>query len=205
MKLSDSVNCSKKPMLKIIFLSLFILSGCVSADKHLQEISDLNAKNRELEWQSLEKQKEIAALEAEKNLNDKFEKMRRAFTKNEADVYRQGNALTIRLKGLKFPSSESNLVGDDFTLLAKVQKVIKEFNNSSVLIEGHADASGGKRVNTKVAKQRAQTVRDYFISNGIINKDKIKAIGYKDDMPVATNKTSVGKAQNRRVDVVITL
>ncbi|MBC7538717.1 MAG: OmpA family protein [Bacteriovorax sp.] len=209
MKLTNSVF--------ILFL-LITLSACTSA-KNIKELESLNAKNRDLESMSLVRQREIAdeqkiaaslaeksrALQAEIRFNDKFEKIRKTFTKKEANVYRQGNSLIISLKGLKFPSSQSNLKGENFTLLAKVQKAINEFDNSTVLVKGHADASGGNRFNTKVSKMRAQTVRDYFISNGIIGKDKIKAIGFKDDLPVATNKTNVGKAQNRRVDVVISL
>ena len=218
MKPTTPAFYSKIIKCKIIFLLLFTFSACTSA-KNIKELESLNAKNKDLEWQSIEKQKEMAdekklaeslaernrALVAEKRFNDKFEKIRQTFTKKEANVYRQGNSLIISLKGLKFPSSEFNVKGENFTLLAKVQKAISEFDNSTVLVEGHADASGGNRFNTKVSKKRAKTVRDYFISNGVIGKDKIKAIGYKDDMPVATNKTNDGKAQNRRVDVVITL
>jgi OOP family OmpA-OmpF porin len=218
MKPTNTAFFSKILKAKIIFILLFALSACTSA-KSIKELEALNAKNRDLESQSLERQKEIAdeqkladslaeknrALLAEKQFNDKFEKIRQTFTKKEANVYRQGNSLIISLKGLKFPSSEFNLKGENFTLLAKVQKAISEFDNSTVIVEGHADASGGNRFNTKVSKKRAQTVRNYFISNGIIGKDKIKAIGFKDDLPVATNKTNNGKAQNRRVDVVITL
>lgn len=218
MNSTNSAFYSKLTKSKIIFFLLFTLSACTST-KNLQEIESLSAKNRDLESQSLQRQKEIAdekrlaeslaernkALLAEKRFNDKFEKIRQTFTKKEANVYRQGNSLVISLNGLKFPSSNSNLKGENFTLLAKVQRAINEFDNSTVLVEGHADASGGNRFNTKLSTKRAQTVREYFISNGIIGKDKIKAVGFKDDMPVATNKTFNGKAQNRRVDVVITL
>lgn len=211
MKTTKAAFFSKILRGKMIVLSLLALSACTSA-KSIRELEALNARNRDLESRSAEEQRlanslaeRNRALIAEKRFNDKFEKIRQTFTKKEANVYRQGNSLVISLNGLKFPSSEANLKGENFTLLAKVQKAITEFDNSTVLVEGHADASGGNRFNTKVSKKRAQTVRNYFISNGIIGKDKIKAIGYKDDLPVATNKTNNGKAQNRRVDVVITL
>jgi OOP family OmpA-OmpF porin len=205
MKLKNVFNCS--------FSLLILLSlGACSSTKNLREIDSLNARNKNLEYQSMEEKRLAEAMEArnqallnEKIFNDKFEKIRRTFTKSEANVYRQGNSLVISLNGLKFPSSDANLKGQNFTLLAKVQRAINEFDKSSVLVEGHADASGGNKFNTKIANNRAKTVRDYFISNGIIGKDKIKAVGHKDDMPIATNKTNAGKAQNRRVDVVITV
>lgn len=199
-----------KSAFTILFM-LITLSACTSA-RQAREIEALNAKNRDLQYQSMEEQRlaeslaeKNRSLAAEKKFNDKFEKIRQTFSKKEANVYRQGNSLVISLNGLKFPSSDADLKGENFTLLAKVQRAINEFDNSTVVVEGHADASGGNRFNSKVSKKRANTVRDYFISNGIISKEKIRAIGYKDDMPVATNKTNNGKAQNRRVDVVITL
>lgn len=197
--------------LTMMLLLLLASSACTSA-KHMQEMEALNAKNRELEYQAENDHRTADAMSeknrslmAEKKFNDKFEKIRKTFTKSEANVYRQGNSLVISLNGLKFPSSDADLKGENFTLLAKVQRAIGEFDNSSVIIEGHADASGGSRTNAKLAKRRANTVKNYFISNGIIEKNKISAVGFKDDMPVATNKTIIGKAQNRRVDVVITI
>ena len=204
--------------LTMTILLLLTASACTST-RGARELDALNSKNRELEYQAMQDQNQMdsdkkfadsmesryKALMAEKKFNDKFEKIRKTFSKREANVYRQGNSLVISLNGLKFPSSNSDLKGENFTLLAKVQRAIGEFDNSTVIVEGHADASGGSRNNTLIAKKRALTVKNYFISNGIIEKNKISAVGLKDDMPVATNKTIRGKAQNRRVDVTITI
>jgi outer membrane protein OmpA-like peptidoglycan-associated protein len=142
---------------------------------------------------------------AEKTINDKIENARNEFTNSEAEIYKQGNSLTIRLRGLKFPSSKASLNGSDFNLLGKVQKVIKEFDSSAVVVEGHTDSVGSRTINTKISQDRAQAVRDYFISNGIIPEDKIQAIGYGEKIPLSSNKTATGRADNRRVDIVIKL
>ena len=183
-----------------------------------QSISEsLAVENRGLEEKVAESQKDLTAekvaaesllnekksLESEKALNDNFEKARSEFTKNEAEVYKQGNSLTIRLRGLKFPSSKADLKESNFPLLGKVQKVIEKFGRSAVVVEGHTDSVGGKTINDKISQDRALAVREYFISNGIIPDDKIQAIGYGEKKPLATNKTAAGRAQNRRVDVVI--
>ncbi len=204
--------------LTMTILLLLTASAC-STTKSTREMDALSSKNRELEYQAMQDQNQMdsdkkladsmearnKALMAEKKFNDKFEKIRKTFSKSEANVYRQGNSLVISLNGLRFPSSNADLKGENFTLLAKVQRAIGEFDNSTVTVEGHADASGGSKNNTLIAKKRALTVKNYFISNGIIEKNKISAVGFKDDLPVATNKTMSGKAQNRRVDVTITI
>jgi outer membrane protein OmpA-like peptidoglycan-associated protein len=186
----------------------------------VQSISQsLAVENRGLENKVIEKQKELTAeeansaslwnekqnLESEKNKNDMLEKARSEFTKNEAEVYQKGNTLTVRLRGLSFPSAKSDLSRSNFPLLAKVQKVIKDFGSTDVIVEGHTDSIGGKIANNKISQDRAQTVRDYFISNGMLSEDKIKAIGYGENGPLASNKTAAGRAQNRRVDVIIKL
>lgn len=177
----------------------------------------LAAEKKDLESEIIEKQKDLTSeqaiaeslesknkdLQSEKDFNDKFEKAQSEFSKNEAEVYKQGNSLTIRLHGLKFPSSKADLKSSNFNLLAKVQKVIKEFDSSTVVVEGHTDSVGSTAINGQISQNRAQAVRDYFISNGIMPEDKIQAVGLGEKKPLATNKTASGRAQNRRVDVVI--
>jgi outer membrane protein OmpA-like peptidoglycan-associated protein len=144
-------------------------------------------------------------LGSEQAFNQLFEEARAKFTKNEAEVYKQGNTLTIRLRGLKFPASQSTLSASNIPLLAKVQKVIKDFGKSSVTVEGHTDSLGGKTLNERLSSDRANTVKEYFISHNEkgfpIN---IESKGFDYQKPLASNKTSTGRAQNRRVDVLIT-
>ncbi|MBC7537974.1 MAG: OmpA family protein [Bacteriovorax sp.] len=143
--------------------------------------------------------------ESEKVFNEKFERARRKFTKNEAEVKKLGSTITIRLKGLVFPSSQSALKDSNFPLLGKVRRVIKEFSNSTVVVEGHTDSIGTKTINDKLSRERALTVRGYLLSVDILPANRIKAIGSGEENPLATNNTSSGRAQNRRVDIVIKL
>lgn len=143
-------------------------------------------------------------LENEKYFNQRFDEAQKEFTEDEAVVYRQGNTLTIRLKGLEFPNSKALLQSKNFALLSKVQKVIKSFEGSIVIIEGHTDSKGGKALNQKISSDRANVVRDYLITNSEGSNLNIKSVGLDYQKPLATNKTLVGRAKNRRVDVVIT-
>lgn len=142
-------------------------------------------------------------LESEKEFNQRFEEARAEFSKSEAEVYKQGNTLMIRLRGLEFPVSQAVLKGSNFPLLAKVQKVIASFGASSVIIEGHTDSNGDKLSNEKLSAARAQAVSQYFVANSVGSPMNIQAIGYGYQKPLATNKTVAGRAQNRRVDVLI--
>ena len=144
-----------------------------------------------------------ANLASDKAFNARFEEARAEFTRSEAEVYKQGNTLTIRLRGLEFPVAQAILRDGNFPLLAKVQKVINGFGKSSVIVEGHTDSVGGKVRNEKLSTDRAQAVRDYFLANTGGHPLNVQAIGYGFQKPLASNKTANGRAQNRRVDVLI--
>jgi outer membrane protein OmpA-like peptidoglycan-associated protein len=88
-------------------------------------------------------------------------------------------------------------------LLGKVEKVLDTFGPSQVLVEGHTDSVGGKAINKVVSEKRAAAVKEY-LSSKVGDPSKIQAVGYDYQKPLATNKTTEGRAQNRRVDIVIT-
>lgn len=146
---------------------------------------------------------EKARLEGEKQFDEKFAKAQAEFTNDEAEVYRQGNTLMIRLKGLSFPESKAKLTENKKALLAKVQKVIGEFGKSKVTVEGHTDSIGKMDLNERLSKERAEIVKDYLTANAPNAITEIKTIGQGYQKPIATNKTKAGRAQNRRVDIII--
>lgn len=148
-------------------------------------------------------QKQIQSLTAEQRFNQEFDKARGEFTDSEALVYQQGNVLVIRLKGLEFPISQSVLASANFPLLAKVQQVIKDSGQSSIMIEGYTDSNGNKEKNQTLSSERAEAVKQYLVSNDEAKSLKIAAQGYGDQRPLASNKTAEGRATNRRVDVII--
>jgi outer membrane protein OmpA-like peptidoglycan-associated protein len=106
---------------------------------------------------------------------------------------------------MEFPSAKANITEKNKPLLGKVQKVMEEFGSSSVVVEGHTDSVGGKKINDRLSQNRAEAVKNYLQSNsGAMTEDsKIEAVGYGYQKPLATNKTANGRAQNRRVDIII--
>jgi len=132
-----------------------------------------------------------------------FDKARSEFSSNEAEVYKKGDTLVIRLKELTFPSSKSFITDSNYKLLSKVSNVIKSFDNCSVIVEGHTDSIGDENINNKLSLDRANSVREYLVRNGSIDASLIKTTGYGFQKPLTTNKTAAGRSINRRVDILI--
>ena len=143
-------------------------------------------------------------LESQKLFNEKYERAVAEFESNEAEVYKQGEALLIRLKGIQFPNSTSIIKSGSYPLLSKVQKVLVDFGSESeITIQGHTDSLGKKTKNLNLSVSRAKAVKDYLEANSGGIDFKIETMGLSDEKPIATNKTPEGRAQNRRVDIII--
>jgi len=126
------------------------------------------------------------------------------FNDSEADVYRQGENLVIRLKQVNFASGRSELPSQSMTVLGKVKNVLQELSPSAVMIEGHTDAVGNATTNQKLSEQRAASVAKFFASDASLAGKKFETAGFGYSKPLTSNKTAEGRAQNRRVDIVIT-
>lgn len=148
-------------------------------------------------------QENRSTLESEKEFNMLYEDARNQFDSSEAEVYKKGDVLVLRLRSLKFSSARSSLEKNSYPLLSKVNNVIKSFGDSKIIIEGHTDSVGGIQLNQKLSLDRANAVRDYFLANFNYQPDAIEAIGFGYEKPLATNKTAQGRAQNRRVDIFV--
>ena len=125
------------------------------------------------------------------------------FSSQEAEVFQKDNQLLIRLKSIGFATGSAKVPEKSDDLLAKVQTVMEGLKPESIVIQGHTDSIGAKATNEKLSEQRAEEVASYFEKNGI-NSDKIKTQGLGDSKPLATNKTKEGRAENRRIDILVT-
>ncbi len=132
-----------------------------------------------------------------------LEQARKQFSANEAEAYQQGENLVVRLKQINFATGRSDLPAEALPLLAKVSEVAKSMKASQITVEGHTDSVGGPTENQQISEKRANAVATYFKTNGLDSVD-IKSEGYGFKKPISTNKSATGRAQNRRVDVIIT-
>ena len=125
------------------------------------------------------------------------------FDESEAEVYRQGDKLVIRLKEMKFSTGHSELPSTSVPLLGKVKDALKQLGPSKVVVEGHTDGVGTAKVNQKLSQERADAVAKYFQSDENMSSNKFETEGFGYTKPLASNKTKEGRAQNRRVDIVV--
>ena len=106
---------------------------------------------------------------------------------------------TGAIKGIKFATGSAKIHASSNKVLDEAVKVLMEFTDLRLRIEGHTDSTGKYEKNKTLSQARAESVRDYLISKGVA-ADRLEAVGYGPDRPVADNRTSKGRAENRRTE-----
>jgi len=101
-----------------------------------------------------------------------------------------------------FDKNRFDIKEDSHTLLDKIITVSKECPDSKIVIEGYTDSYGSQRGNIKISQKRANAVKNYLIKGGI-SKERLKAIGYGEIKPIASNRTAKGREKNRRIEIHI--
>ncbi|MDX8413662.1 MAG: OmpA family protein [Mariprofundales bacterium] len=144
-----------------------------------------------------------AKLERETHDSRQQAKLRKLFKgKKVAILVNLDGSILLRLSGLRFPSGRSALAADQLPLLGAVAKALLLYRDRSVHIEGHTDDVGEVKANRNLSTKRAEVVRDFLITSGI-DAGRLKALGYGEVRPIASNEFKQGRAMNRRIDVVI--
>lgn len=142
-------------------------------------------------------------VDAQERLRANVATIETSFTAEEARVFRQGDDVVVSLLGIKFPSGRSTIDAANAPLMRKVQQALAMFPDASVSVEGHTDSNGTDSANLILSQDRADAVKQYLVATFGLNAEKISSIGYGEARPVATNETAVGRARNRRIDLLI--
>ena len=117
-------------------------------------------------------------------------------------IQEESRGTVITLSGsVWFKSGQSILMPGAQTKLDEVADAIKA-SHRKVTIEGHTDSRGKESANQQLAEARAQSVLTYLVSRGVPAED-VKAVGVGASRPVADNKTPEGRANNRRVEIIL--
>ena len=101
-----------------------------------------------------------------------------------------------------FLTGKATILADSFPLLQQVVDVMVRNGVKRVRVEGHTDNRGDKAFNQKLSEDRAKSVADYLVGQGI-DQSRIESAGYGDTKPVAPNLTARGRELNRRVEFLI--
>ncbi len=109
---------------------------------------------------------------------------------------------TVILKNVNFDFNKSDLRDESLPEINRLISIMKQYPKIKVEISGHTDNIGVSQYNKKLSQARAQSVVNYMVQNGI-SKDRLIAVGYGDEKPIATNYTEEGRQENRRVEAKI--
>jgi len=120
-----------------------------------------------------------------------------------AKVERVGEGIKITFdSGILFNTNSAQLQPNARTEIANLAETLKKYPDTNILIEGHTDNTGGRELNQRLSENRAESVADYAVSQGV-DRSRITTQGYAFDQPVADNSTAAGRQQNRRVEIAI--
>ncbi len=121
-----------------------------------------------------------------------------------AAVKQEERGLVITLSGsVLFRSDEAILLPEARQRLDQVADALLETKERTLVVEGHTDSQGSVAHNNDLSQRRAAAVRDYLSGRGYPSA-QTSAIGYGSQRPVANNKSAEGRANNRRVEIVMT-
>jgi peptidoglycan-associated lipoprotein len=182
-----------------------LLAGCATqdyVDKQVGgvhgQVTDLSGQVGTLQGQVNSQGRQLSALD--QNTRDA---MARA---NAAGKLAEGKflySMVLSDDSVKFPVSGSELSQEAQTrLMDFVQKLKADNKNVYLEIQGHTDASGSKAENMRLGEERAEAVRLFMNQQGV-PLNRMSTISYGATSPVAPNNTRDGRAQNRRVVVIV--
>ncbi len=103
-------------------------------------------------------------------------------------------------KAVYFESGSDSFTAETPAKLNEVAKIMVNYSTDKFSISGHADSTGSKVRNLELSERRANTVKNYLVSKGVATSN-LSAKGFGEELPIATNNTRAGRAQNRRVEV----
>lgn len=108
----------------------------------------------------------------------------------------------LALGRIRFETAKSTIDRDSFGLLDRLVETALRCPSASIEVSGHTDSDGEEAANMALSERRAQAVVDYLMRAGLPG-ERLKAVGYGETKPVASNDTEDGKAQNRRIEFLV--
>ena len=191
--------------LSAAFLSLTVLAGCATKDYVNQQVSGVDAKVTATQGQLADTQKTIAGQGDQLGQLDKTSRdaLQRATAAGKLAEGKFLYSMVLSDDSVKFPVNAAELSPEAQTRLMDFAQKLKADNRNVYLeIQGHTDSTGKPAANMKLGEDRAEAVRRFLNMQGVA-LNRMATISYGPDQPVADNKTKDGRAQNRRVVLVV--
>ena len=137
------------------------------------------------------------------NLDQQAAELRNSIGDNRVTVTNTGSELIVNLpQDILFATDSASLRGDLTQDLQAVARSLLNYPNTTVQVVGHTDNTGSAAYNQNLSQRRAQSVASVLQANGVPG-GRIVAFGRGEDQPIASNLSEAGRAQNRRVEIII--
>lgn len=128
-------------------------------------------------------------------------KLRKTLRETGVSVERDGDNINLIMPGnITFVTDGHDLNQSFHDVLNSVILVLKEFDQTIVVVAGHTDSRGRDYYNQTLSERRAKSVADYLQQNGVVEA-RIESVGFGEKHPIADNDTDAGRALNRRVEL----
>lgn len=136
-------------------------------------------------------------------LDEQAADLRRDLNNNQVNVTNTGSELIVTMpQDILFALDSAAVRSDLRRDLGVVAGNLQAYPNSTISIEGHTDNTGTANYNKILSQRRANAVADILVNNGV-PPARLYAVGRGENEPVASNLSATGRAQNRRVEIVI--
>jgi outer membrane protein OmpA-like peptidoglycan-associated protein len=162
-----------------------------------KRISDAELAAKEEARLQAEEQRKAAEREKQQLRARLLEQFNRVLPTTDSE-----RGLVVNMGDVLFDTGKADLRAQAREALAKLSGIVLNYPSLRLAIEGHTDNTGGVELNQKLSEKRADSVRDYLISQGLTN-GTLGAQGFGMSIPVADNGTAEGRQKNRRVEIVV--
>jgi outer membrane protein OmpA-like peptidoglycan-associated protein len=142
----------------------------------------------------------LAAQQASADAQQKTADLQRQIAELNAKPTERG--LVVTLGDVLFDTGKAELKSGAATNLAKLATFLNQYQDRSVLIEGHTDSIGNEDYNLGLSQRRADSVKVWLMKQGV-NSDRLVTSGKGEVSPVSGNDSASGRQLNRRVEVII--
>ena len=159
------------------------------------------ARDEEQKAREAQQQAELNKQQADQQVAQARERLRQQLNQ-VLQTTETARGLIVNMSDVLFDFNKYTLKPEAREKLAKVSGILLAYPNLKLQVEGYTDNIGTDEYNQKLSEERADSVRDYLVSQSVADSN-VTAAGYGKSDPVADNSTNSGRAQNRRVELVV--
>jgi len=170
-----------------------ILTLSQSLEKSRADCQKLSLKYTELKKLKAKKEKKITLYDFAKS----------EFDINEAVVSKKENGIFLFITGFKFLDKRPDLGSENFKLINKIARIVKQVPKYSIEIIAHTDSIGTVMQNQKLSASRAKNVLKTLAKIGLVDTARMTIKAYGESKPVVSNMLKAGRAKNRRIEIYI--